>query len=672
MRLHRAAFVSLAVLLLPRLAEARETAGVDDETPEADALEDEVLGPRGNLRTRAETVSFDAKLRTLELAGDVRVDAPPFHLRSERIRLTRTNLGIEVEGKGRLAFCPCLGTPLTVEFDKAIVAPPGDLVLKSPKLELYGVPVFYLPWFWLRSDEKPGALPPDIAYRGRDGFFAGGGVHLPWKRYGLKHALDLRAGAYLFRGVALDARLRSPVGTTKVRYDRLAGGTAPELLGPAGRGPADDGLAVDARGGMTKDGLTTAWDVDVLRGRRGVGATTDLDAAAKPWDRASGDAALRFGPFVASSGVRAVSRRGGGLETIESAGPVVALRASEALGGHIVYDATVEGGSLRLSGLAASTLATQPPAIVPDALSFARGEAGLLAATSAGPVALSLTTRGATSLAREGRRDGADRAGTVRARVALPLARAFASSDEDASERNDPLVHVIEPFTEAAVLATKSDGVLGTLPGRGLATLDGTAPLAHAGLKTTLGRWGRREALELVASGGGAFGSNEVTVRPLARGRVGASFLWLGAAVETGHVIAYESEVPGRGGSAVVARLRIGRADGPRVLGNVATRDGIDPVLARAITEAPLEAPAGFLSREGTTGGASLVVPWTKSVTTSVGADGDATAQELVAARGGVELRDRCGCVTLRANGAHRIGRDGVDVWLAIDFAADR
>ena len=48
------------------------------------------------------------------------------------------------------------------------------------------------------------------------------------------------------------------------------------------------------------------------------------------------------------------------------------------------------------------------------------------------------------------------------------------------------------------------------------------------------------------------------------------------------------------------------------------------------------------------------------------------TRRELVAARAGLELRDRCGCLTLRVMGSHRIGRDGVDVWVALDFAADR
>ena len=34
-----------------------------------------------------------------------------------------------------------------------------------------------------------------------------------------------------------------------------------------------------------------------------------------------------------------------------------------------------------------------------------------------------------------------------------------------------------------------------------------------------------------------------------------------------------------------------------------------------------------------------------------------------------LELRDHCGCIILRGTGAHRIGREGVDVWITIDLA---
>ena len=651
MRVATAASVVTTVLVLSlasaRDAHGREAASEDDESDESsaanDALEEEVFGPHSNLRTRAEEVSFDARLRTLELVGNVRVDSAPFHLRSQRIKLTRTRLGIEIVGKGSLAFCPCLGTPLKVDFEEALVAPPGDLILKNPTLRFYNVPILPLPYFWLRSDEKPGVLPPDLAYRGEDGVYAGGGVHLPWKHRGGKSALDLRGGAYVMRGFVADARLRTPSSTTKVRYDRL----------PGERG--DDGMLVDARGATASGELGVSWDADVLRGRRGVVSTTELDAAARPWDRAAMEGALRSGPFVVSMAMRAVTRRGGGLADVDAAGPVTSLRASGAVGSAVTYDAALEGGSLRFTNAATSR----------DALSFVRAELGTRAVYALGALEASLALRGAGDVTADARDRGDDRAGGARGRLAVPMIRRFEAE-------SDPWLHVIEPFAEVAVVHARGDGMLGLSPARSGAGVDGTAPIAEAGFTTTLGRWGAREAFELGGAMGGAFGSQVVSngVRPLGRARVAASLAWLGASADAADVFGGDASVPK--GVAVVGRVRLGPADGVRVLTNVATRDGIDPVLARALFDAPLEPAAGFLAQEGTTGGAGLVVPWSHLVTTSVGADADATHRALVAARAGIELRDRCGCLTLRVMGSHRLGRDGVDVWLALDFASDR
>ena len=607
-------------------------------------LEEEAFGTRGLVRTRADTVSFDTKEKSLELSGDVRIDSDPFHLRSQHIKLSRTKWGIEAEGDGRLAFCPCLGTPLTIEFERAIVAPPGELILKSPKLEVYGVPVAYLPWFWLRSAEKVGVLPPDVAYRGGDGFYLGEGIHLPWKERGAKESLDLRGGAYLVGGFVADARLLTPVGATKIRWDRLRG---------------RDGVQVDARGAVTSSeipGSAVAWDADVLRGRRAVVMTSELGTAAKPYDRAAAAASANLGGAVLQAGYRAVTRRGGDFDRIDASGPFVALRQSDAAAigdsSAVSWDATVEGGAL--TSLRTSTV------------SYARAELGALAATSFGPVAASLSARGAGDVAAESERNGSDGAAQARLRFGLPLARAFApSDDDDPHDRNDPVIHVIEPFVEGAFLHARGDQILGTLPGRAGAAIDGTAPIADAGFVSTLGRWAAREAVTLGASGGFAFGddagaSGDPTPTALLRTHGTASSRWIGFDVESGHT---------KRGHAVTARTRFGPADGLRLQANVAARAKIDPVLARALVDAPLAPATGYLADTGTTGGATLVVPWTHALTTTVGADGDANAKELVAFRGGIDLKDRCGCVTLHANATHRIGREGVDVWLTLDFA---
>jgi hypothetical protein len=629
-----AAGIATAVLLTASRAYAAEAPSVDVEVEEQD-----LLGTNGNLRTRAETVSFDARERVLELQGNVRVDSPPFHLRSQRIKLTRTNLGIEIEGKGRLAFCPCLGTPLTVEFEKAFVAPPGDLIIKSPTLEVYGVPVMHLPWFWLRSDEKVGVLPPDIAYRGKDGFFVGEGLHLPWKQHGQRFAVDFRAGGYLFDGFATEARLLTPTSNTKVRYDRLRG---------------DDGLSVDARGATDNGELRTSWDVDVLRGERGVRMTTDLDAAAKPWDRGTIEGALRAGPVTVAQSIRAVTRRGERLSHVESAGPITTLRASGAALGRITYDATVEGGALRVS---------RPNGpLTPDTLSFARAELGATAATNFGPFAASMALRGAGEVVAEGTQDGADRAGSARVHLGAPLVRAYRSAEAN----EDPLIHVLEPFTEGALFHAEGKDLLGTAPGRVVGLLSGEGASTTAGLSTTLGRWADHGALEASVAGGGLWIQDESA--GLVRGRLSMSFAWLGATIDAAGFDAGSSF----SGQAAIAHARVGPTNGLRLLGNMAEQGDFDPVIARFLTNEVYEPSSRFLSRRGTTGGATLVIPWGRAVTTTAGADVDATHEELVAARGGIELRDRCGCVTLRANGSQRIGREGVDVWVSLDFAADR
>ncbi|MCL2725059.1 MAG: hypothetical protein FWD69_11545 [Polyangiaceae bacterium] len=654
---------TVAALVVPSQVFAQTLPAAKDEDSARDvSLEGDALGSA--FRTHAEEVAFDLRLRTLELSGNVRIDSAPFHLRADRLTLARTRYGVEVDGKGQLAFCPCLGTPLRVDFNHAIVAP-GDLVLSSPVLRIYGVPVFYLPYFWLRSDEKLGLLPPDIAYRGGDGLFVGEGVHVPWDRGA--YSVDLRGGVYVLSGFAVDAYLRTPTSTTRIRFDSLPRSSNPTPLGVA---PASttrgDGLLIDSRGAMNDGEAGIAWDADVLRGARGVASTTELNAAAKPWDRASAETALRAGPLVVSTALVGVTRRGGSLSLVDAWGPVARVRSSGALATGIAYDASVEGGVLET--VEGGVLETSG-----SALSFARAEAGTLGATSFGPVAASLSLRGVVDVTADSDTSGTDRAGAARARFSLPLSRTF----DDASAPNDPWIHLVEPFAEASILGAKGDGMLGIAPGQGTSSVVGVAGVAEAGVATSLGQWGTRKAISIQAAAGAAFGSGVASsgARPLARARAAATLTWAGATLDGAYVLGSgdASSNPDAGaGAATVARLRLGLENGARILGNLATLSGVDPILARALVDAPLEPSAGFLTQQGTTGGAAIVVPWSPLLTTSAAADADATHGEIVDVRGGIELRDRCRCITLRAMAAHRIGRNGVDVWMALDFATTK
>jgi len=239
---HQLPNLALLLVLAPALARA--------QTPEG----------KGELDVRADEVSVDTRLLELELKGNVHADAPP-------LKLKRTPIGVVVDGDGRLAFCPCLGTPLTIAFSGATVAPPGDLILRSPRLLVFGLPVFWLPVFWLRSSSRVGLLPPDVAWRGADGMYLGGGLHLPWTKGDPSNGVDVRAGGYFKGGFAASVDLTTPSSFTRVQFDRLAGST----LG------GDQGVIVDARGAIARRSAATssiteelAWDADLLRRARAV------------------------------------------------------------------------------------------------------------------------------------------------------------------------------------------------------------------------------------------------------------------------------------------------------------------------------------------------------------------------------------------------------------------
>jgi hypothetical protein len=223
-------------------------------------------------------------------------------------------------------------------------------------------------------------------------------------------------------------------------------------------------------------------------------------------------------------------------------------------------------------------------------------------------------------------------------------------------------VHESTPRVEAAALATHTSDVLVVPAGRGALLPGGEAWVADAGWNNALGRWGSRAAAELDASGG-VVGDAQGTF-PALRARAAVTGHWAGLRADFARVFASS----GGDGGAFVARARIGPTDGLHLTAHAAERDGVDPVVARALTDAPIEPASGFLAASGWTGGARLAVPLGARVTTRGGADVDLEARELVAAIGSLELHDPCGCVVVRTTVAHRIGRDGVDVWVTVDL----
>jgi len=593
----------------------------------------------------ADEVRLDARAGALDVAGHVHVDVPPFYFLSDGLRLERAPIGAVLSGNGKVSFCPCLGTPLAVRFRGATVAPPDDVVLHDPVLEVFGIPVAWAPAIWLRSAARFGLLPPEIAWRGADGLFLGAGIHVPWEAGDGVRGIDVRAGGYLHGGAELEMAIRTIQTMTRVKWDWLQT-PAPTATSSGG------GLAIDARGataianGDRADSV--AWNVDALRGSRAVLATTDLDAAARPFDRADAQMAWRLPGWTLASGIRAVALRGGETLDFVAAGPVVVVRRAEAIGNVGAYDGTFEGGAVSGAGLGTTT--------------FARAEGGALIATRLGPLGGSLALRGVGDVVDDGTRVGLDGAAQVRGSIALPLARAFPTSDSGAA--TDAWVHRTEPRLELGATAIHGSDVLAVPAARGMDGPSGSSGLAVAGWQNTLGRWTTRESIDVDAAAGAIGNANGW--RPALRARVDANVVWLAMHADFARVLA-GSSAAGWGG-AFVARARAGLETGWNVAAHVAERDGVDPLVARVLVDAPLEPASGFLSTAGWTGGARVALPLGDRITARAGADLDIDAREIVAAIGALDFHDPCNCVVVRASVARRIGRGGVDAWLAIEL----
>jgi hypothetical protein len=574
----------------------------------------------------ASSVSFDAGRQEVVLEGDVRVDSPPFHLRSEHVRLRRNGGGpLELEGEGRLAFCPCLGTPLAVTFQGAKVAPPGDLFLEKPVLEIFGLKVLWLPAFWLRAPQKPGLLPPDVAYRAKDGLYLGLGGHLPWSNGA--SALDLRGGVYTRGGGALDARFFARTSRTRVRLDHLD----------------DTGVLVDARGFTTRGRAELSWDVDAIRGARGVYATTRVDEASKPWDRASAEMTFATSFARVTTGAIGTMARGGDFGSLGAAGPTFgadlhgfsrdrALSASSQLFGASLSDP--RGGATHV-GMARAKLEL----------------AGAL-----GPLASKIGADGeATGLA-EGEGGKGLAAIALRSRVGLPLARAFGD-----------VVHLVEPLVTTTVGA-RTDGALplGLVPLEGNVPDPGTVALA-AGGRTSLGNVARADASSIsLEATGGLVTLGRGTMVPGGHTELAARTRFFGVSGE-GALVRDRTET----GLYAGGHVRIGFEDGVRLVTRVDYGSTLDAFAARRLADGGAPLPGRYLATQGLSLGSRAVVPIVRRVTAMGGVDADLTRETLLGTTFGVELRDKCQCLVLRTFGSHRLGRDGVDVWITIDVLGD-
>jgi hypothetical protein len=631
---------SLAVLCVGALVALSADARADGE----EATFDEATA-------RAAVVEVEPATRKVYLRGDVELSAPPFVLKSDSLGIERGPRGLVVDGPGRVDFCPCLGTPVSIGFDQALLAPPGDLVLKSPTARVFGAPVFWLPYFWLRAPSRAGLLPPKIAYRAQDGLFVGGGAQIPWHSQEVARTpwpkpeeppdrvLTLRAGGYTKGGAAASVLYRSEGSTTDVEWDMLDG----------------HGVRIDLRGSDPFGDGSVAWDAELVRGRRALVATTDLFDASLPYDRAEGEvrhAMIRPNTTaIGFGGIRATAYRGAPDAHDGLYGPHAGAAASGAFGGHYVYDAWIDVTGERRTMLESIFAPYEVP--YPRSTTAVRGEASLEAHHGLGPVALDGEVHGASFVLGTDTDQMAGVSSRIDAVASVPLGRDY-----------ETMRHKIEP----QLLARFGTSTSTELPPYEALTLgptdDDVAGLVGGGFESALGSRESATGWEATVAGGAWIGRRGAV--PLVRMTQIASARWIGFVSEA---VARKSDL-GNVDFMHTSRARFGTSEGPRLDVRVASQRGQDLRLARWLSGSGRELGGEWLAYGGTSGGVSVSVP-VSFLRASAGADGSLDEPHLLGARGEVAAHDRCGCFVIRSGISHRIGREGVDVWVVVDFGSN-
>ncbi len=568
----------------------------------------------------ADRVEVDGELGSLELDGNVRVQAQRYLLRSQHLQLRRGPRGVEAEGTADVAFCPCDDPLVRLRVSHATLAPPTDALFSNARLEIGSVPLLWLPGLWLRAPTRMGLTFPRISYRGQDGVFAGGGAYVPLgvEDGRVTRSLTLGAGGYTTGGVRLEAELDTEQGTSRVAWDHIE----------------HSAVELDAHGAVPLSGANIAYRVDALRGARAAVVSSSLEVAARRTDRARigishvDELALGFG-------VRADAPRAGAWRDLGAAGPELYLGAARGLGDSSTVDAFALARTTTTTGNHSQT---------------ALFERGTLSTTlRPGPIGIGLSAAQAGSLQlSELNREGLLRGG-VSARIGLPLLKSYGG-----------LVHFVEPLLVARGLGDVSR--ITSAEALGERTL-----LAAGGLDTSLGERSTRQALSLALRAGvlehslTLDGSGATSF--VASSRAGADSHWVGLAQS----FALLGDDPAL---ISLSRLRLGASDGLHLSLRADGASHGSPARARALFDESWFDPARpFLDRDGWSGGSELTVPWTRALSTSGSLDYDLTSRELLAAWGGLGYHHPCGCLAVASFVGHRVGRGGFDAWLGFDLA---
>lgn len=564
----------------------------------------------------AKHLEVDADLGELSLSGDVVVTVGRYRLGGERVRLQRGPRGIAVSGGGDIAFCACESPPVTVGYSSVTIAPPSDVLVENAVLRAGDVPIFWLPYLWLRSPDRLALVFPSAEWRGDDGLLIGSGIHVPFdsnQGRPAARALDVGAFGYLEGGVRVDVRLLTPQSTSFVRWDLLH----------------DNAVTIDAHAAATGETAAVwAYDVDASRGKRGRSSLTSLEAAARRHDHGRLGAGS-VGNTIFAVGVSADGERGAWLSDSLALGPFGIAATGGALGKSSSYALDMAAGSWFGAG----------DQLLPDGETRALERGTLESALPVGPVLLRAAGfEEAELVSLPGQSVSKLRAGAGLS-LELPLVRRFSSA-----------THAIAPQLLGRVERHYWDGSARTWA------------LASAGIGSALGSGPRGAAGRLWLAAGVAGDPENPTAVTEASWGVDARLLGLRASG-----LAEPETNAGEG----TVRLRVGARGGTTLVGYAEARTERAPGAATALAGGDL-LPAfhelGGYDQAGLTTGAELTLDLWSVVALGGGADLDALDGDLLGVRSFARYRHACRCVAIAGFGSRRMGRGGFDAGLSLDL----
>jgi hypothetical protein len=564
----------------------------------------------------ARHLDVDAELGELSLSGDVEVTVGRYRLGGERVRLQRGPRGIGVEGGGDIAFCSCPNPPVTLGYSSVTIAPPSDVLIKHAVLRARGVPIFWLPYLWLRSPDRLGLIFPSVEWRGEDGLLLGSGVHLPFdSNLGrpAARALDIGAFGYVNGGARVEARLFTPQTTSFVRWDYTDGSA----------------LSIDAHAAATGQAAATwAYDADASLGSRGRRALSSLEAAARRYDHARLGTSSG-GKLLFAFGAAADAERGAWLSDPLNLGPFALLSTGGALGDATSYVLDVGAMSTLRAGEGRSD----------NAETRGLERASLESAASWGPALARLTAFEQSELLSAPAQSLSKLRAGAGLGLSVPLLRRYASVD-----------HLVAPE------------LLGRLERQ---YWDGTAEnrlSATGGVVTAVGAGARAAAARVRLAAGWAGAPDEL--EPVTEASLASDTRLFGLRV------AGVAE-PALRAAEATARLRLGARGGTALTGYVEARTERAPSVPSTSSSGdvlPSFHELGAYDREGLTTGAELTLALGSVVQLGGGADVDPLSEDLLAVRSFARYRHACGCIALAAFGSARQGRGGFDAGLALDL----